>query len=176
MNDEKKFSEGLAKVSSQLFRFALRLTCNHADAEDLYQDAVLKAYKNRHQYDELDKFKPWIMTIMHNTFVTQYKKKKRRKELLALADDSLCLLYRTSEENRADKQMYYNEVSNLIDDLGQVCGYPLRMYAKGYSYEEISDHFKIPIGTVKSRLNFARTKLQEKMAYLYNDNRLAVAP
>ena len=73
----REFNKALKTISDSLMAFAYRLTRNTADAQDLYQDTVMKAFVNREQYNDLNKFKSWTTTIMHNTFVTQYRKRKR---------------------------------------------------------------------------------------------------
>ena len=91
----------------------------------------------------------------------------RERDIMEKAGDSISCINRHSCQPDADSKFFYEEVKGMVKNLGDVCGKTIMMYAKGYSYEEISNHMEIPIGTVKSRINFARKKLQVKMVNAY---------
>jgi len=155
-----QFTTQLQSSESRLMAFAKKLTRSYSDCQDLFQETVLKAFVNRHQYNEQDKFHSWIMAIMYNTFVSQYKRNKRRTELLKQNAEH-CISCHTKYQGMPEDKIYYREIKKIVVGIGKTSGEALLMYAKGFKYEEIAQHFQIPIGTVKSRITFARKKLHE---------------
>lgn len=143
-----------------LEKFAMRLTRNQADADDLVQSTLLRAIEKKHLFNEgTDLFK-WTSKIMYNLFVSNY----RRKVKFETQYDPESFIEKQSVEASQDKQvelMKVNEVMNLLseehrDVLVMVC-------VQGMRYQDVADALNIPVGTVRSRLSRAREQLQNHL-------------
>lgn len=141
----------------RLEKFAMRLTRNRHDAQDLVQSTVLRAMEKKHLFKEgTDLFK-WTSKMMYNLFVTGY----RRKVKFETQYDPESYLEQQSVEASQDKQMELmkvNEAMNLLsaehrEVMVLVC-------VQGMPYQGVAEALKLPVGTVRSRLSRARTQLQ----------------
>lgn len=139
-----------------LQNFALKLTHNAEEAADLYQDTMYLIIKNRDKYTLGTNFKAWVSTIMRNTFINSYRKRKRYQTVIEDAP----ITQNTSQNNKGETNMYMEEISAKIHGLGELYETPLRMVGEGYQYEEISEILNLPLSTVKSRIFFARKKMR----------------
>ena len=148
--------EGLQK---HLDNFAMSLTLNKEDAEDLLQ---ISAHCNLHLLDvDNTNFKGWVFTIMRNIFINNYRRAARSKTLIDTTDD---LYYLNLPQNSGydSPEVAYNvkEISSVINSFSEEYRVPFSMFVAGYKYEEIADKMNIPLGTVKSRIFFARKRLK----------------
>jgi RNA polymerase sigma-70 factor (ECF subfamily) len=159
------FERELIRQKPHLKGFALHFTRCHHSAEDLIQETYLKAWKNRTAFRSGTSFKAWLFTIMKNTFVNQYHRKantqKRKGEVSMITD---------AENNAVGiddvaSRMITKDVNKAIHSLPVVFKRPLKLYIEGYQYKEIADMLKLPLGTVKCRIHFAR-KLVRKIIHL----------
>jgi len=147
-----------------LKHFALQLTKNASDADDLVQETGLKAFMSKHTFKEGLSYKSWAFTILKNSFITKYHKRKRRNiaskplEELVFAVDQRAVV-----RNNGISKLHTEEIKSKIDQLSEKSKMPLLMHVRGYHYHEIANMLDIPIGTVKSRINFARKKLRKKL-------------
>ena len=164
------FKENLQNVEHKLFGFAMKLTKNQQGAHDLFQETVYKAYANIDKFREGSNFKAWITTIMYNTYVNQYRKRKRRNQVEAHVEDFAYALESKVFEQTADGKIMEEDLQDILNDLSITYKKPLKMYVEGYKYKEISSRLDIPMGTVKSRINYARTLLKKKIRSLYGSN------
>jgi len=145
-------------------KFARRFTTNTNDIEDLIQEASLKAYRNRHTFRPGSNFKSWFFTILRNTFITGYHKKRRRGLLSAPIEDLGSVIpANTNSENGAISNLSSTEIKGCIKELKTKFKRPFDLHIQGYKYNEIAKTLNIPTGTVKSRINTARTKLKHKL-------------
>lgn len=148
-----------------LENFAKKLTKNSVDAEDLVQETAIKAFRGKHTFNEGTSFKSWSFTILKNTFITKYNKRKKRKVVNAPIEDfTYALSSRHAVKNDAISQMKIKEIKSCINQLTQKSRLPFLMHVEGYQYNEIANSLNIPLGTVKSRINYARTKLKSIMS------------
>ena len=156
-----EFTSNYHKNLPAVKNFARKLTRNMVDTKELVQVAMVKAYKSKHTFREGSNFKNWIFTIVKNTFITQYNKRKKRGVVSAPIED-LNFAVRTHyiTKNRALSNIRIKELWRYIDTLSEKSKEPFKLYVQGYKYDEIAKNLNIPIGTVKSRINFARTKLK----------------
>jgi RNA polymerase sigma-70 factor (ECF subfamily) len=141
----------------KLRRFALRLTRNASDAEDLLQSTILRALEKNHMFETgTDLFK-WSSKIMFNLFVTDY----RRKTKFESQYDPESYLERESVEADQDTKVELSRVREamqiLSDDHRDIL---MLVCIKGMQYQEVSEALQIPVGTVRSRLSRAREQLQ----------------
>jgi len=148
----------ISTYTDYLHNFALKLTRNTEEAADLYQDTMFLIIKNRDKYTLGTNFKAWVSTIMRNTFINSYRKRKRYQTVI----EDVPMVQNTSEGNMGETNMYMQEVSASIRELGELYETPLRMVGEGYQYEEISDILNLPLSTVKSRIFFARKKMRAR--------------
>lgn len=146
---KERFAKEVKKYRNDLYRFALTIMKNEADAQDAVGDAILKAFENRESLKSYEKFKPWIMQILSNTCYSMLKKNTR----VVLVEDAWEL--KEPVEKKPDEM--WELVMGLEDDFREVvCLY----YYEGFSIKEIGRLLSVSEGTVKSRLSRAREKLK----------------
>jgi len=159
-----EFSYSLNKLSSSLKPFALKLTRDMDDANDLLQDTMVKAFTNKDKFADGTNLKAWLYTIMKNTFITNYQRMVRRGTFVDTTDN---LHYINSGgalvENDAYGDFTMNDINQAIDQLDDVYKTPFMMHYKGFKYHEIADKLSIPIGTVKNRIHIARKILKDDL-------------
>tara|TARA_R110001592_G_scaffold3407_1_gene19162 strand:- start:2840 stop:3313 length:474 start_codon:yes stop_codon:yes gene_type:complete len=152
-------------MTKSLKPFALKLTRDSEDANDLLQETLMKAYKNRDKFSEGTNLKAWLYTIMKNTFITNYQKMMRRGTFIDTTDNLHFINSSSTKiENRAHGDFTLNDINMSIDQLDDVYKTPFMMYFRGFKYQEIADREQIPIGTVKNRIHIARKLLKDKLS------------
>ena len=159
-----------------LYRYALRLTRSDKDAEDLLQDTFLRAFRFWGNYQKGTNCKAWLFRVMKNLFLNKVDKKKRSPDSTSLDDTEEWYLYSQlkdagPEAAREDPAAIFElkdwteEIQAAIERLPDEFREPLVLFdGEGLSYQEIADLLEVPIGTVRSRLNRARKKLQRELA------------
>jgi len=160
-----KFQSNLMSLQSNLLNFAFMLTSNRDDAYDLLQDTTLKALDNEDKYTENTNFKGWVFTIMRNIFINNYRRSVRSATIVDTTDN-LYLLNLSQESTFESPEEAYgaNEITDAINEFADEYRIPFSMHVAGYKYNEIAEHMNLPLGTVKSRIFFARKKLQERFS------------
>ncbi len=156
------FYQNIDGIYTPLQSFALGLTKNMDDARDLFQETVFKALKNKDKFSMGTNFKAWIMTLMRNTFINEYRRKKRHNVTHAASDS---FYFESSKDNTPNRNMgtsnlEMEELNKMMDSIEEKLRKPFQMYYIGLSYQEISDELEVPLGTIKSRIFFARKELQ----------------
>jgi RNA polymerase sigma-70 factor (ECF subfamily) len=152
-----------------MFNFALMLTANKDDAQDLLQDTTLKALDNRNKYIDNVNFKGWVMTIMRNIFINNYRKSMRNQTIFDQTKDLYHLnLSQNSGFDSPDGTTTVREINVAIDNLNNELRTPFTLFLSGYKYNEIADDLELPLGTVKSRIFFARQALQRSLQGMRN--------
>ncbi len=150
----------LLQETENLKKFALKLTRNEADAEDLLQSTILRALEKKDMFKEGTKLFSWTSRIMYNMFVSNWRRKSKfesqydpepyiNAETTEAAQD---IKVEVASVNEAMKQLTDEHRNVLV----MVC-------VQGMPYQEVADSLDIPIGTVRSRLSRARLQLQEIM-------------
>ena len=159
-----QFQEKVLSIQRNMFSFAMMLTANRYDAEDLLQETTLRVLDNRSKYVDNVNFKGWVLTIMRNIFINNYRKILRSQIVIDQTDD-LRHLNISENSNREDPEetMAVKEIKSIINKLHDDLKIPFSMYLDGYKYNEISDKLALPLGTVKSRIFFARQKLRKNL-------------
>ncbi|MCB0619105.1 MAG: RNA polymerase sigma factor [Saprospiraceae bacterium] len=153
--------EQLAAISNSLRAFSLKLTGNNADADDLYQDTALRIMANADKYREGTNFKAWAVTIMRNIFINNYRKKVRRGTILDQTPNNYYINSGdVSVSNEGETNSSYKELLKMVSSLPEEFKRPFWMAYKGYKYDEIAEELNAPLGTIKSRIFFARRKLR----------------
>ena len=164
-----EFKDHLNQLSAVLNTFAFNLTKNSEDAKDLFQETALRAIKNKDKFRPGTNLKAWLFTIMKNIFINNYRKKAKSK---VVNDSTENLFYLNSTaadiENKADSNIMMKELLSMIDGLEETLRAPFLMHYEGFKYQEIADELSLPLGTVKSRIFFARKSLKEQIQSKYD--------
>lgn len=155
------FQSKLMSLQSNLLNFAFILTSNRDDAYDLLQDTTLKALDNEDKYAENTNFKGWVFTIMRNIFINNYRKVARSATIIDQTEDLYHLnLPQDSGLDTPEGAVAANEITAAINSFADEYRIPFSMHVAGYKYNEIAEKMNLPLGTIKSRIFFARQKLQ----------------
>jgi RNA polymerase sigma-70 factor (ECF subfamily) len=159
-----QFQEKILGIQDNMFNFALMLTANSEDANDLLQDTTLKALDNQDKYVDNVNFKGWVLTIMRNIFINNYRKVIRSQTIIDQTEDLYHLnLSQDSGFDSPDGTMTLKEINGAINKLNQDLKTPFSLFLAGYKYNEIADKLNLPLGTIKSRIFFARQELQKSL-------------
>ncbi|MCI5083889.1 MAG: RNA polymerase sigma factor [Saprospiraceae bacterium] len=159
---QNQIQEQLNSVSNSLRAFSLKLTGNNDDAEDLYQDTALRIITNADKYNQGTNFKAWAVTIMRNIFINNYRKKVRRNLIIDQTPNNYFLNSGDrTVENNGESQVTYDELLGMVNQLPEDFRVPFMMAYQGFKYDEIAEELDSPLGTIKSRIFFARKKLQK---------------
>ena len=158
----KNFESKLIALQNNMLNFAYQLTANRDDAYDLLQDTTLKALDNEDKYVDNVNFKGWVFTIMRNIFINNYRKGVRSATVIDQTEDLYHLnLPQESGLDTPDGSIAAKEITSAIDSFSDEFRIPFSMHVAGYKYNEIAEEMGLPLGTVKSRIFFARQRLQE---------------
>ncbi len=159
---QNQIQDQLDRISNSLRAFSLKLTGNNDDAEDLYQDTAVRIITNAEKYNPGTNFKAWAVTIMRNIFINNYRKKMRRSMII---DQTPNNYYLNSGDktviNDGEMTVAFKELMEMVDKLPDDFRTPFLMAYEGYKYDEIAEKLESPLGTIKSRIFFARKKLQK---------------
>jgi len=163
-----EFNSKFDQMSSLLHSFAYNLTKNVEDAKDLFQETAFRAMTNREKFRPGTNLKAWLFTIMKNIFINNYRKKMKANTIMDSTDNMYYINSgSTIVANGAESDIMMKELSNIIDKLDDGIKIPFLMHYQGFKYQEIADHLKLPLGTVKSRIFFARKDLKTAIARHY---------
>ena len=159
------FQENLTKLQDNLLNFAYKLTSNRDDAYDLLQDTTLKALDSEDKYADNTNFKGWVFTIMRNLFINNYRRNARAATIVDTTDNLYHLNLSQDSGLESPEDSYgAKEITSAIAEFSDEYRIPFSMHVAGYKYSEIAEEMDLPLGTVKSRIFFARKKLQERFA------------
>ncbi|MBU6314961.1 MAG: sigma-70 family RNA polymerase sigma factor [Acidobacteria bacterium] len=174
MADRQQFAKQAMQYAPQLYSAALRMTRNNADAEDLVQEAFLRAYRSFHTFEEGTNLRAWLFRILTNTYINIYRAKQRRPQQQELGDVEELYLYRRvadidpmsrSAEDTLFDWFTDDEVKQALEDLPENFRIPVLLAdVEEFSYKEIAEMLDIPIGTVMSRLHRGRKQMQKALA------------
>ncbi len=165
-----EFDSNLNKMSTMLHSFAYNLTKNVEDAKDLFQETSFRAITNRDKFQSGTNFKAWLFTIMKNIFINNYRKKVKSNTIMDGTDNQYFINSVTvSTPNRAESDIMMQELTKMVDNLDESIQVPFVMHYQGFKYQEIADDLQLPLGTVKSRIFFARKELKDKINARYDN-------
>lgn len=160
-----EFQTKLMSLQSNMLNFALMLTSNRDNAYDLLQDTTLKALDNEDKYTENTNFKGWVFTIMRNIFINNYRRVARSATVIDQTEDLYHLnISQDSGFETPEGSYQAGEITAAINAMADEYRIPFSMHVAGYKYNEIVDKMNLPLGTIKSRIFFARKRLQERFA------------
>jgi RNA polymerase sigma factor (sigma-70 family) len=154
------------QFNSKLLKpFAMRLTKDTEEANDLIQETFVKALKYKNKFREGTNVKAWLFTIMKNTFLTNYQKVVRENTFI---DNTTNLHFINSTaisvSNDALAAFTMKDITDAMASLDEDNMEPFLLYFNGFKYYEIAERLNIPIGTVKNRIFLARKTLKEKLS------------
>ena len=158
------FAQNLLGMQSELHRFAMKLTADKEEADDLLQETSLKALDNEDKYTPDTNFKGWMYTIMRNIFINNYRKTVRDQTFVDQTENLYHLnLPQDSGFDSTEGNYDLKEIRRIVNSLPKEYRVPFSMYISGFKYREIADRLGLPIGTVKSRIYFTRQRLQRDL-------------
>lgn len=164
MADNLSLRDKLVGLQGNLFNFACRLTANRDTAQDLVQDTTLKVLDNQSKYVDNVNFKGWVFTIMRNIFINNYRKVVRSATIIDQTEDLYHLnLPQESGLDTPEGSIAAGEITAAINSFSDDYRVPFSMHVAGYKYNEIAEKMNLPLGTVKSRIFFARQRLQKML-------------
>lgn len=172
---ELEFQREALLHTDAVYRMALRMAKNKADAEDLVQETFLKAYRFWDSFEKGSNCKAWLLKILTNLFITSYHKKTKEKQQFTYDDVESHYLYNQLEgggnrqqledpERMLFNQLLDDDVKSAIEELPEDFRVVVVLsFLEGFSYQEIADIVGIQLGTVKSRLHRGRKLLQKNL-------------
>ena len=159
-----EFEELLVDNSEFLKPFAINLTRDNEAAQDLYQETLYKALANQEKYNAGTNIKAWLFTIMRNIFINNYRRKAKQQTVFDNSpNDFLLNNNQVTVANVAESNMQMKEIRKAIYNLPEIFKTPFSLYFDGYKYHEIAEALHEPLGTIKSRIHFARKLLKEQI-------------
>jgi RNA polymerase sigma factor (sigma-70 family) len=159
-----EFNQILLANADFLRPFAVTLTRDNETAKDLFQETLFRALANKEKYNVGTNIKAWLYTIMRNVFINDYRRKARQNTVFDSTPNDFLLNYnQTTASNSAEKTLQLKEIQSSIHNLPDIFKKPFLLYFDGFKYHEISDMLKEPLGTIKSRIHFARKLLKAEI-------------
>jgi RNA polymerase sigma-70 factor, ECF subfamily len=171
----REFERALADIVAPAYGYALRLTRNRADAEDLVQEAALLACRGRDGFQAGTNFKAWFFRIVTTCFWGKHRRDRRRPSTVELDDAPVLQLYQRSAEvglpltgenptaalfDRLGAERVSQALAALPEEFGVVC---TLYFMEDFAYHEIAEVLGVPVGTVRSRLHRGRRILQKAL-------------
>ena len=154
----------LMQYESILRPFAFNLTKSREETEDLIQDTLYRALANIDKFSEGTNIKAWLFTIMRNIFINNYRRKQKSNTITDNSDNQYLLnSTKKVESNEAERTFLAGEIEKAMAQVSKDFTVPFMMYYNGFHYQEIAEQLNLPLGTVKSRIFFARKELQAKL-------------
>ena len=163
-NEKKEFKYKVSDESRPLRAYALKLTRDMDDANDLVQETMLKAFVNEEKFQEGTNLKGWLYTIMKNIFINKYRRAVKSNIFNDPTDNQFFINSSSlTHRNDGEGNLIMKEITNALGGLNDNLKTPFMMSYRGYKYEEIASYLQIPLGTVKVRIHNARKELMKKL-------------
>lgn len=178
-DDRRFFEEKVSALLDELYGAALRLAKNRQDAEDLVAEAVAKAWAGLGSLKERERFRPWIFRILTNTFISDCRKQSGKKETVVFEEEPSgddpsfsffeelhqpFLLWWNNPEKEFLNKLLREDIEKAVDSLPKAFRVVVVLSdLEGFSYEEMAETLKVPVGTVRSRLARGRSLLQKAL-------------
>jgi RNA polymerase sigma factor (sigma-70 family) len=156
-----EFNQILLSNAEFLRPFATTLTHDAEAAKDLFQETMYRALANKEKYNVGTNIKAWLYTIMRNIFINNYRRRSKQNIVLDNTPNDFLLNYnQVTVANAAISIMNSKEIQEAIFNLPDIFKNPFLLYYEGFKYHEIADMLHEPLGTIKSRIHFARKLLK----------------
>jgi len=162
--DSQAFNLNIFSHKDSLYAFAFSFTRDAEDANDLFQDTMLKAINYASQFKEGTNLKAWLYTIMRNTFINSYRKSAKTTAIMTVTDDLTSdKLFLSATLNSSEGKFVMDDIYKALKKLQPEYYTPFIKYFEGFKYHEIAEELQIPIGTVKTRIHVARQLLKKQL-------------
>jgi RNA polymerase sigma factor (sigma-70 family) len=160
-----EFNELLLNNTEFLKPFAVTLTRDNEVAKDLLQETMYRALINKEKYNVGTNIKAWLYTIMRNIFINNYRRKSKQSTIFDNSPNDFLLNYnQVTTANSAEGSLKMKDMEFAIHRLPEIFRNPFVLYFEGYKYHEIADLLTEPLGTIKSRIHFARKILRGQLS------------
>ncbi|MEI7472756.1 MAG: RNA polymerase sigma factor [Chitinophagaceae bacterium] len=160
-----EFSQLLVSNEEYLKPFAVTLTRDNESAKDLLQETFYRALANQEKYYVGTNIKAWLYTIMRNIFINNYRRKSKQQTVFDNSPNDFLLDSKQAViTNDAIANLQMKEIQQALHQLPEIFKNPFLLYFDGYKYNEIAEILKEPLGTIKSRIHFARKLLKEQLS------------
>ncbi len=159
-----EFNQLLVNNAEFLKPFAITLTKDSEAAKDLFQETLYRALANRDKYNVGTNIKAWLYTIMRNIFINNYRRKAKQNTIFdSSPNDFLLNRNQAVIPNAAEGNLRIKDIQMAIHNLPEIFRNPFLLYFDGFKYHEIADMLSEPLGTIKSRIHFARKLLKSQI-------------
>lgn len=158
-----EFGKILVSNSEFLKPFAITLTRDPEEAKDLFQETLFRALANREKYNGGTNIRAWLYTIMRNIFINNYRRKVKQNLVTSRAPEALPEI--TSPSPAMESVMDMKNMIALVHKLPEIFRFPFLLYFDGFRYHEIAHILREPLGTIKSRIHFARKMLKSEIEH-----------
>lgn len=168
---QEDFEDEIIPHLDAMYNFALRLTSDPSDAEDLVQDTIVKAYRFFSSYEKGTNAKAWLFRILKNSYINNYRKKSKQPNQVDY--DEVSTFYETIRAERTDtsdledkmfRDLIDDDISQALEELPEdFRTVVLLCDVEGFTYEEIANMLDVPIGTIRSRLHRGRNLLKAQL-------------
>jgi len=160
-----EFNQMLLSNTDFLKPFAFTLTRDNETAKDLLQETMFRALSNREKYHVGTNIKAWLYTIMRNIFINNYRRRAKQNTIFDSTPNEFFLNYQQGAvSNSAQTSLQMKEIQGAVHQLPEIFKHPFTLYFEGFKYQEIAHILNEPLGTIKSRIHFARKLLKEQIS------------
>jgi RNA polymerase sigma factor (sigma-70 family) len=157
-----EFTHILIKNQEYLKPFAVTLTHDQEKAKDLLQETFFRALQNKEKYQIGTNIKAWLYTIMRNIFINEYRRKSKQNVIFDNSPNEFILnSISNTVDNDAIAKINEKEIWSAIHKLPEIFKTPFLLYFHGFKYQNIAEQMNEPLGTIKSRIHFARKLLKQ---------------
>jgi RNA polymerase sigma-70 factor, ECF subfamily len=185
--DRERFKADALPLLDSLYAGALRMTRNPADAEDLVQETMLRAYRAFDRFEEGTNLKAWLFRILTNAYINVYRKRQREPQQISSEDVEDFDLYRELKLHDAQydetpervvlDSLVDSDILQAIEDLPEQFRLAVMLSdIEGFSYAEMAEIMDVPMGTVMSRLHRGRKALQKRLWDIARDRGIVKGP
>ena len=159
-----EFNQMLVNNAEFLKPFAITLTRDSEAAKDLFQETLFRALANKDKYNVGTNIKAWLYTIMRNIFINNYRRKAKQNTIFDSTPNDFLLNHNQAvTANEAESNLRLKDIQHAIHNLPEIFRNPFLLYFDGFKYHEIAEMLDEPLGTIKSRIHFARKLLKTQM-------------
>lgn len=171
-----EFNTRFEELRPTMFAFAMKLTRNTEDANDLMQETSFRAFRSLERFKDGTHFKSWISTILRNNFINEYRKRRTRNKVEAPVEEvTNAIANMQTSMATPQSTILMGELKEIIASLTDGYRIPFIMHYQGYAYDEIATELDMKMGTVKSRIFYARKEMKQKIKAHYGETRLRAA-
>jgi RNA polymerase sigma-70 factor (ECF subfamily) len=185
--DHERFQREALPLLDSLYGAALRMTRNPADAEDLVQETMLRAYRAFDSFEPGTNLKAWLFRILTNAYINVYRKKQREPKKVSQEQIEDFDLYQELKDHAPQfsetpesivlDSLVDSDILDAIDDLPEQFRLAVVLSdVEGFSYAEMAEIMDVPLGTVMSRLHRGRKALQKRLWELARERGIVKGP